>query len=420
MLRLMEYLLAFLLGLVIATLVGLVLRGKALTQQAETHSQELEALRAETAQAREAQVKARADVERLEALRQNDQEAAAQREDFLKSQREEMEKTFRALSSRALEDSNKSFLDRAQERLEPMRKQLEKLEKATQEMEEKRSKAYGSLGTQLKDLQEATNQYRTQAQSLSEALRGSSQARGRIGELVLRNIAEFAGMTRHCDFIEQEADVGGQRPDMIVKVPDGGEIPVDAKFPLAAYHRALETTDPAERQKHLAQHAKDLKTHVQEVARRDYAQYTSGDSDFTVLFLPGDHLLSAAFEAAPNLQEEAFDKRVLITTPVTLVALLRTVALYWRQQQLADNAKDIAEASKELMTRLGKFSEHLAKVGRGLKSATSAYNSAVGSYESRIRPQGERVYELQHNEAKLTQLDHVADDVRQLAESGEA
>ena len=231
-------------------------------------------------------------------------------------------------------------------------------------------------------------------------------------EVVLRNIAEFAGMTRHCDFHEQGADSSGQRPDMVVRVPDGGEIPVDAKFPLAAYDRANETDDPEERARQLAQHARDLKAHVNELARRDYSEFTKGDVDFTVLFLPGDHLLAAAFDADADLQTMAFEKRVLITTPVTFVALLRTVGLYWRQHQLAENAQEIATEAKELMGRLGKFIEHFSKVGKGLSQALGAYNSAVGSYERRILPSGRRVAELQALPAELPDINAIEGEVR--------
>ena len=419
----MDPIATFLAGFVTALSIGLLLRARSVSQQAAAHEAEkervrgefetgMEKLRAESVRDREAAVRLEAEVEKIEALRESADKAARERDEFLRLQKEEMQKTFKALSFKALEDSNKSFLDRATERLKPMGDQLKRLEKATSDMEKSRQEAYGSLKNQLGHLHEATEQYRVQAQSLSEALKGSSQARGRIGEMVLRNIAEFAGMTRHCDFIEQETDSSGQRPDMIVNVPDGGQIPVDAKFPLAAFDRALESEDPEERKRHLEQHARDLRTHVVDVSRRDYSQYTTGDSDFTVLFLPGDHLLAAAFEANPGLQEEAFEKRVLITTPVTLVALLRTVALYWRQHQLAENAQEIAEASKDLMARLGTFVDHFSKVGRGLTQSVTAFNKAVGSYERRILPAGRRVSELQDRPDELPTLEEVEADVR--------
>ena len=419
----MELLFAFLAGLGLASVAGLVLRSRALAEQAQTHRAELDAARSEGEQAleqlrsavteaREAQLRIQGELETAHAVAARAEEAAKERADWLEAQKKEMEKTFTALSSKALESSNQSFLERATERMKPVSDQLTRLEKATQEMEKNRQEAYGSLRTQLGVLHEATESYRIQSERLSTALTGSSQARGRIGEVVLRNIAEFAGMTRHCDFYEQGADSSGQRPDMVVRVPDGGEIPVDAKFPLAAYDRANEAKDPEERARQLAQHARDLKTHVNELARRDYSKYAKGEVDFTVLFLPGDHLLAAAFDADAELQNMAFEKRVLITTPVTFVALLRTVGLYWRQHQLAENAQEIATEAKELMGRLGKFIEHFSKVGKGLSQALGAYNNAVGSYERRILPSGRRVAELQALPAELPDITAIDGEVR--------
>lgn len=402
-----------------ALLLGLFLRSRAVAQLNAAHRGELAAVRDAAAADREERIRLEAEVKTAEALMKSAEENARERDQFLRTQKAELERTFTALSSKALEDSNKSFLDRAKERLAPLDKQLERLEKATKDMEDKRQQAYGSISKELTGLRQATDQYRDQAMSLAEALKGSSQARGRIGEMVLRNIAELAGMTPHCDFVEQGTDAAGNRPDMVVKVPGGGEIPIDAKFPLAAYDKSTRTDDPAERKGHLAQHARDLRKHVMDVSKRDYAGSAAGDSDFTVLFLPFDHLLAAAFEASPGLQDEAFEKRVLITTPVTLVALLRTIALYWRQHQLAENAQEIADASKELMDRLGTFAEHFAKVGRGLKQSTNAFNDAVGSYERRILPAGRKVKKLQGGKDELPELPELSAEVRQIDSTSE-
>ena len=430
----MELIFAFLAGLGLAAAAGLVLRSRALAQQAEAHRVALDAARTEAqaaldaaraegqaaldasrealTAAREAHVRVEGELETARAVAARAEEAAKQREDWLELQKKEMERTFTALSSKALESSNKSFLERANERMKPVSDQLTRLEKATQEMEKNRQEAYGSLRSHIGDLKEATEKYKVQSERLSAALTGSSQARGRLGEVVLRNIAEFAGMTERCDFYEQGADESGQRPDMVVRVPEGGEIPVDAKFPLAAYDRALQAKTPEERAQHLSQHAKDLKAHVQELARRNYSEHTKGEADFTVLFLPGDHLLAAALEADEGVHTLAFEKRVLITTPVTLVALLRTVASYWRQHQLAENAQKIASESKKLMGRLNKFLEHFAKVGRGLNQAIGSYNDAVGSYESRLLPAGREVEKLQGLPEEMTRLKRVEGDVR--------
>ena len=419
----MELFFAFLAGLGLASVAGLVLRSRALADQAQAHRAELDSVRTEGEQAleqlrsavteaREAQLRIQGELETAHAVAARAEDAAKERAAWLEAQKKEMEKTFTALSSKALESSNQSFLERATERMKPVSEQLVRLERVTSEMEKTRQEAYGSLRTQLGVLHEATESYRVQSEKLSAALTGSSQARGRIGEMLLKNIAQFAGMSPHCDFLEQSIDASGQRPDMIVRVPDGGAIPVDAKFPLAAYDRSLAVSDPEERSTHLAQHARDLRAHVHELSRRDYSEHSDGDIDFVVLFLPGDHLLAAAQDASPELMEEAFQRRVLITTPVTLIALLRTVSLYWRQQSLAENAQEIASEAKELMSRIGTLAEHFSRVGRGLSQAVTAYNRAVGTYERRIIPSGRRVAELQAQESPLPDLGVIDADVR--------
>jgi DNA recombination protein RmuC len=418
-----ELLLAFLAGAGSALVVGLLWRQRSLAAQAEAHAaelatqaeaaaQELAVRDAEHQQLREAAVRLEAEVAKVQALAAQAEAEAARREEWLAKQKEEMEKAFQALSASALEQSNKSFLERATERMKPLGEQLTRLERATAEMENKREKAYGGLSEQIGKLSEATEHYRSQAESLSTALRGSSQARGRIGEMVLRNVVEFAGMTQHCDFDLQSTDASGQRPDLLVKLPDGGAIPVDAKFPLAAYARATEADDPALRAAEMKQHATDLRGHVLEMAKRDYGRWSAGALDFTVLFLPGDHLLADAFEILPDLQEEAMKKRILIATPVTLVALLRTVSLYWQQRKLADNAQEIADQAAELMARLGTFLDHFAKVGRGLGQAVGAFNQAVGSYEKRILPTGRRVVELQGKASELPEVPRLEQELR--------
>ena len=287
-------------------------------------------------------------------------------------------------------------------------------------MEEKRDKAYGALGKELESLQSATALFQETSTALTTALRGSSKARGDFGEMSLKNIVEFAGMTAHCDFLEQEKTADGSQPDLIVKLPGGGLIPVDAKFPLAAFWNLHETEDPKEQRAHLMQHAKDMRGHVRALARRDYSSQLGGQVDYTVMFLPGDHLLAAAFEVNPSLQEDALKERILIATPVTLVALLRTAGLYWKQQDLADNAREIQRQAEELHERIASFVGHLVKVGRHLAQAQSAYNEAVGSYEVRVLPAGKRLEGLNATKGKLPELATLEKPIRKLREVPEA
>jgi DNA recombination protein RmuC len=209
-------------------------------------------------------------------------------------------------------------------------------------------------------------------------------------------VAELSGMTAHCDFDLQVVLDDRTRPDMVVNLPGGdGRIPVDSKAPMDAYMRAMEAEQPEARAAALAEHAAALRTHIRALARRDYAATLGTRVDFTVLFVPGEPILAAAFEAEPGLQVEAMESRILIATPVTLLALLRTVGLYWRQADLADNAQHIADTAREYHDRLQTFMRHMAGLGKAIDSTVTLWNKAVGSYDRSVLPQGRRLEELQ-------------------------
>jgi DNA recombination protein RmuC len=335
------------------------------------------------------------------------------------SQIKEMKLQFESLATKVLDKTREGLLDATTERMKPLTKELERLHKETLAMEEKRAKAYGAIGKELESLQSATALFTETSTALTTALRGSSKARGDFGEMSLHNIVKFAGMTEHCDFLEQKKTADGSQPDLIVKLPGDGLIPIDAKFPLAAYWDANTTDDPKQQAIHLRQHAKDMRAHVRELTRRDYASQLDGNVDYTVMFLPGDHLLAAAFEVTPTLQEDAIAQRILIATPVTLVALLRTVGLYWKQQDLADNAREIHLHAEELHERIATFVHHLAKVGRHLEQAQGTYNEAVASYESRVLPAGRRLEALNATKSELPELIPAAKPMRELKQTPE-
>lgn len=337
-----------------------------------------------------------------ERARAEEKEAAGAREkELFERQLAEMKTTFKGLASESLESSNKSFLGLATERMKPLLEKLDKLEKETKAMETARSKAYGSLEAELKSLSLSTASLQEQSTALNTALRGSSQTRGVIGEMILRNIVEVGGMTKHCDFFEQKQTAGGGRPDIVVKLPGGGRIPIDAKFPLAAFQDAISAEDPKVRDAKFTQHAADLKKHVDTLKKRDYTADLDGEVDFTVLFLPGDHLLAAAYEHNPGLQEKALADRILIATPVTLVALLRTVGLYWKQRDLAEGAREIQVQAEELHKRVATFVGHFSGIGKYLGQAQESYNSALGSYERMVLPAGKRLEELNATKGAL-------------------
>jgi len=350
-----------------------------------------------------------------ERARSEERKSASEREKAnFEAHLKEMKTTFKGLASESLEESNKSFLSLATERIKPLKDELEKLQKETKLMEEKRDKAYGSLGKELTSLKDATLLLQENSTALTTALRGSSKARGDFGEMALKNIVELSGMTQHCDFDEQSMTADGKKPDLVVKMPGDGLVPIDAKFPLAAYQDSFATEDPKTRQSLLEQHAKDMRAHVRELKKRDYSSQLEGDVDFTVMFLPGDHLLSAAFEINPGLQEEALGDRILIATPVTLVALLRTIGLYWRQHDLAMGARDIQEQAELLHSRIETFAKHLLKVGKHLGGAQIAYNDAIGSYEKRVLPAARKLEELNATKGELPELPEVETPIRAL------
>lgn len=291
----------------------------------------------------------------------------------------------------------------------PIKDHLDKLEKATTEMEKNREGAYQGITQMVQDLQNQTTNLRDTNVKLSTALRGSSKARGNWGEVSLKNVAEAAGMLEHCDFnvqVSLKSGSGGAIVDLLAAIPNGGSVPIDSKVPLAAYWDGLDLDDPDARIIKMKEHAKSVKKHIDDLASRDYPRYLQG-SDFTVMFIPAEPILSAAFEHEPSLQEYAFNKHVLIVTPVTLLALLRTVGLYWQQQSMADNAKEIHAQAREFYDRVAKFTGDFAKVGRGISTAINAYNDAVGSYESRILPSGKKLESLKVTEGAQRKLETI-------------
>ena len=357
---------------------------------------------------------------------------------FLDNTRRELEATFKALAAAALEGSSEQFLKLAAQKLdgaragaradlderkaeirnllEPLKETLTRLEKRTGEVERARVDAYSRIDSQVQTLAASAAGLQEQTTTLATALRGP-QAGGKWGEIALRNIAELAGMTRHCDFLEQTAVDDGRRPDMTVKLPGGRFVAVDAKVPLAAYLQASEARTDAERNAALDRHVRALRQRVRMLAARDYAEALPGDVDLVVMFLPGDPFLSAAFERDPDLQVDAMRSKVLIATPTTLVALLRTFAIYRQQQSLADNAKQIAAVAQELYERAAKFAEELTGMGRGLNQALEAYNRAVGSFERRLLPMSRQLEEMKVAEHTRRQLEvpvAIDDEVRRL------
>lgn len=305
-----------------------------------------------------------------------------------------------------LQETAKGDLAQRQEAIktlvEPLKLQLESYRKQLQQSEAAQSSTLGEVKKQLELLSQQSQSLANETQQFRMVLK-SNQARGRWGEETLRRVVEAAGMSAHCDFNEQAVE-GDSKPDLVVRLPGNRIIIVDAKVPDFDFLNALETADPVKRAESLASHAAKLKSTIKALADRDYPHQFSNALDYVVLFVPAESLFSAALEGDHDLIVWAADKHILLATPASLIALLRSVSVSWQQHAQTENAAAIAEAAQELFTRVCKFTEHFEKLRDGLLKANEAFNNAVGSYERMVRPAGERVQKLRGAETTGKEL----------------
>ena len=297
-------------------------------------------------------------------------------------------KEFRDLSAEQTKTAGKTV----SELVEPMRERLQELQEHVNSADKARVADTAKVSNSVDQLVSETS-------GLRQILR-DSKMRGAWGEQHLRNVIEAAGMSRHIDYIEQATvgEAGGEgrlRPDVVVKVPGGASVVIDAKTPFAAYDRAVQTADQAEQQRALAEHAAALSERAKELGERDYGRWVPGSPDFVLMYVPTDPMLDVAMDVDGDVWQNAWHRhRVLIATPGLLIAFLRTVALAWQRQDIARNAEKVANLGNELYSRLSTYVEHLDKMGRGLRSAVGAYNDSVGSFERMVLPQARRFREL--------------------------
>jgi DNA recombination protein RmuC len=282
------------------------------------------------------------------------------------------------------------------ELIAPMREALDKTARQIAEIEKERHAAFGSIRTQLAAMTSDQQLLQAETRNLVNALR-RPQVRGQWGEITLRRVAELAGLVEHCDFLEQATQntaEGSIRPDMIVRLPDRGELVVDVKTPLDAYLEAIEATTDQDRKAALQRHARNVADRVRELSAKAYWSQFPTCPEFVILFIPGDQFLSAALSENPGLLEEALRAKVVLATPSSLVALLKAIAYGWRQLSLARNAEEIRRLGQDLYERLTPFTGHLARLGRQLDASVKAFNEAVGSLERKVLPGARRLMEL--------------------------
>ncbi len=274
----------------------------------------------------------------------------------------------------------------------PLKEQLGRVDSQLLRLDQERRESRGQMSAQLRTLAETSDRLRTETGALVTALR-KPNARGQWGQMQLRNVVEAAGMLKHCDFVEQHSYAGDEttlRPDMVVNLPGGKHVVVDAKSPLQGMLDAHEARDAVERDEFLRGHARLLRKHVKALADKAYWARLDTTPDMVVMFLPGESLLGPALEADPTLMQDAMTQRVLIATPTTLLALLYSVAYGWQQERVAESAQEISELGRELHGRLVKMSTLLANLGTRLNRTVSAFNETIGSYESRVLPSARR------------------------------
>jgi len=357
--------------------------------QLQERDAQVAGLRQELDAARQARVAAET---RLEEAQKN----LAEQRRLLNEAQERLKEVFTTLSTEVLRSNAEEFAKKTAEKVRPLSEALQRYEAELKRLERVRQQAYGSLREQLEQIAKTHRELAQQTTTLSTALR-SPQVKGRWGEITLRNAVELAGMSRYCDFVEQSPtdDASSRRkPDLVVRLPGGRRIVIDAKTPISAYLDAMQAASEEERRECLRRHAADMRQTLRELSHKAYWDEFAESVDFVVMFVPGESFFSAALEQDGGLMEEGFRNRVLLASPTTLIAILRCVALSWQQQELVENAKRIGEAAQLLYERVCKFGEHLGKVGLNLKRAVEAYNEAVGSWEHRVLPMSSRIDEL--------------------------
>ncbi len=410
-----------LISLSIGALVTFLMLSRVFRRQTEELKEEIFQTRTERshheAKSRESQIR----VAELEATLQQERQQFREKLTLLEQAKAELSNSFQALSAQALERNNRTFLDLAKstfeclqenakgdlkekqqainELLTPIKASLSNVDQKLESLEKTRISTFEVLRHQIHELAVTQKDLRLETANLVKALK-TPHIRGRWGEMQLRRVVEMSGMSAHCDFVEQNTIIADEtrfRPDMIINLPGGKKIVIDAKAPLAAYLASLEANDENQRQSCLKDHARQVRAHIQDLSQRSYwDQFKQSETpEFVILFLPGETFFSAALEQDPNLIEVGVEKKVMLATPATLIALLHAIAYGWRQEALAENAREISQEGRDLYKRLSDMGGHFARLGQTINGTVKAYNNTVASLESRVLPSARRLKSLE-------------------------
>ncbi|MBM4054381.1 MAG: DNA recombination protein RmuC [Planctomycetes bacterium] len=410
-------------------------------QQLESAMQELILTRSEIGKKSEEISNLKQSLIRLETTIEYERKATSEKIAIFNDATAKMRDTFSALSNEALKSNNQSFLELAKATLEkfqaeakgdlelrrkavenlvvPIKQSMEKVDEQMKELEKVRQQAYGSLTEQIKSMISTQEKLQSETGNLVKALRMPT-VRGHWGEIQLKRVVEIAGMLEYCDFFEQQSvttDDGRLRPDLLIKLPGGKNIVVDAKVPLQAYLNALESENEADRLSKLRDHARLVRSHITKLSAKSYWDQFQPTPEFVILFLPGETFFSVASEQYPALIEEGVQQRVILATPTTLIALLRAVHYGWRQEQLAENSQRISDLGQELHERIATMAEHLTRMGNSLGKAVESFNSAVASFEGRVLPSARKFKTLGAGSKKeIETIPPLEKNTRQLSE----
>ena len=363
----------------------------------------------------------------------------------LEEVRKAMVDTFKSAASDALTQNNKQFLDLAKSQLEthvkdaegnlderksaiaemlkPVKESIDSYKKRIEELEKGSEKTFGQVTEMLSNIQVTNASLQKETGALVNALR-NPRVRGRWGEIGLKRVVEFSGLSAHCDFVEQvftEGEDSVLKPDMIINLPGNSHVVVDSKLPLDAYLSALETDDEIPRNLLFTKHAKDLRDHVNRLSKKQYWSQFQNTPDFVVLYMEVESALNVALMTDKTLLQDAMNNKIILATPTTLIVILKSVAMSWQQHTITTNALEIMDAANDFYSRVNVFAEHLDKIGGGLKSALKGFNDAVGSWESRVLPAGRKLEQLKATDSKnvLPDFEVIDRPVRELKKPGE-